>query len=600
MHESSGRTAAPRAWRAALRWAVFLSLASLTCGRAARAQAPNEIRVGLGWLVLTPEVTITPREGGVAVRYCPDCKARRIDRDISFIAVGNSLQLRAANTNRSFTAVFLDGDYALGMPGRPPVHSHFPGTLRAHSGRIRVVLRVPLEDYVVLALEGEAADFKSDAALEAMAVAVRTYAISQRGRHSAQGFDLCDTTHCQLLRFDDAAPVGLRAATEATEGELLWYRGEPAVPYYSRNCGGTTEDGAGVWPGLDAPYLRSHPDPYCLVHGRNEWSAEIDRGDLTVALRAAGVIGAADTVSALRVLERTPSGRVARIEIGGEKPRVITGEQFRTAVGRVLGSGGLRSNAFDVREAGGRFIFHGYGAGHGAGLCQAGADEMGAEGKTYREILAFYYPGTAVGLTAQGLAWVRLGGERLGLITTQPDADRALVPRAERLLRDAEALTGWQLASPAELRVYPSVAVFRNATGEPGWVAASTRGRVVRLEPAEVLNAAGVLDRTLRHEFLHLLIEQRARPGLPLWFREGLVLYLGGETRLSPESAAPARPADFAALDRAMAAPASADAQRQAYRRAQSAVAWLVEERGRAEVLSWLERGLPPDIDARR
>lgn len=563
------------------------------------AQSPNEIRVGLGWMVLPQKVTITPRERGAAIRYCPGCAAKRIDRELEFIAVGNSLQLMATNANHSFSAVSFEGDYELAMPDRSPVHGRFPGKLQAHNGRIRVVLRVPLEDYVLLALEGEAADFKSDAALEAMAVAVRTYAAGQRGRHAAQGFDLCDATHCQLLRFDEPTSR-LRAAAENTEGELLWYRGEPAAAFYSRNCGGTTEDGERVWPSLEAPYLRSHADPYCLVHGRSEWSTAIERGDLTVALRAAGVIGAGDTVRTLQILERTPSGRVARIEIGAAASRVITGEQFRTAVGRVLGSGGLRSNAFDVRDAGGRFVFHGYGAGHGAGLCQAGAEEMGAEGKSYREILAFYFPGTAIGLTAQGLAWVRLGGERVDLVTTRPDADRALLPRAERLLRAVESLTGWQLASRPELRVYPSVTVFRNATGEPGWVAASTRGRVVRLDPPEALKAAGTLDRTLQHEFLHLLIEGRARPGLPLWYREGLVLYLSGELHLSSGSTTPARPLDFAVLDRALAAPVSADAQRHAYRQAQRAVARLVEERGRAEVLSWVERGIPPDVGARR
>jgi stage II sporulation protein D (peptidoglycan lytic transglycosylase) len=549
-------------------------------------------------MVLPREVTISPREPGAAIRLCPNCADKRIDRNLTFIAAGNSLQLRTADSNHSFSAVSFEGDYELAMPGRPPVLSRYPGTLQARSGRIRAVLRVPLEDYVILALEGEAADFKSDAALEAMAVTVRTYAAGQRGRHAAQGFDLCDTTHCQLLRWDDAAPARLRAAAEATEGELLWYRGEPAAAFYSRNCGGTTEDGAQVWPGLEAPYLRSHADPYCLVHGRNEWSAEIDIGDLTVALRAAGVIGSGDAVSALRILQRTPSGRVARIEIRSSKTRLLTGEQFRTALAGVMGSGGLRSNAFDVQEAGGRFLFHGYGAGHGAGLCQAGADEMGAEGKTYRQILAFYYPGTAIGLTAQGLVWARLGGERVDLVTTRPDADHRLVPLADSLLRAAESLAGWQLASRPEVRVYPTVAVFRNATGEPGWVAASTRGRVVRLEPVEVLNAAGVLHRTLRHEFLHLLVESRARPGLPLWFREGLVLYLSGEMRLPPEGAAPSSHTGLAALDRTLLTPASAEAQRYAYREAQRAVARLAEQRGRAEVLSWLERGLPPDLGA--
>jgi hypothetical protein len=193
-----------------------------------------------------------------------------------------------------------------------------------------------------------------------------------------------------------------------------------------------------------------------------------------------------------------------------------------------------------------------------------------------------------------------LGGERLDLVTTRPDADRALVARADGLLRDAESLAGIQLATRPELRVYPTVSIYRNATGEPGWAAASTRGRVVRLEPLEVLRASGATDSTLRHEFLHLLIESRARAGLPLWFREGLVLYLSGEGSAAAQPVPPIKVEELAALDRALANAATAEAQRSAYRRACATVARLVDQYGRTEVLSWIERGVPPDLAERR
>ena len=578
---------------------VFLLLLFVPPVQSSGAQAPGEICVGLGWLRLPEEVRITPREGGAVMRTCASCAATRLPGSVTFTAQGSLL--RAQGAKPLAASVALDGDYEVTIPGRPALHSRFPATLRARDGRIRVVLRIPLENYVALALAGESADSTSDAALQAMAVAVRSYAVSIAAagrRHAAEGFDLCDSTHCQLLRFDDAAPPRLHAAAEATEGELLWYRGEPATTYYSRNCAGTTEDAARLWPDIVAPYLRSHPDPYCLVHGRDEWSVAIGKDELAGALRDAGVAGAGSRITSLRILERTPSGRVARIEIRGASAQVMSGEQFRTALGRVPGIERLRSNTFEVSDAGERFVFHGYGAGHGAGMCQAGAEEMGSEEKSYREILAFYYPGTTLGLTAQGLAWVRLGGEGLDLVTTRPDADGALLPRAERLLHAAETVAGWNLAARPELRVYPSARVYRNATGEPGWVAASTRGHVVRMEPQEVLRAARALDSTLHHEFLHLLVEGRARAGIPLWFREGLVLYLGGENVTPARANAAAGGVDFAGLERALAAPVSAATQRNAYRRAQRAVAGLVEARGRAEVLSWLERGLPGDLTA--
>jgi stage II sporulation protein D len=564
----------------------------------AHAQQPGEIRVGLGWLALPQETTITPGGGGATLSRCSGCPAVQLRSPATFTVRGSSLLDSAGKTFAG--PVNLEGDYTISFAGRAPLRIRFPATMRAHHGGIRIVLRIPLEEYVALALAGESSDFTSEAALQAMAVTVRTYAVNQRGRHAKEGFDLCDSTHCQLLRFDVTPSELIRAAAGATEGELLWYRGEPAAAYYSGNCAGTTEDGAKVWPALAAPYLRGHADPYCVVHGRSEWTAEIAADDMARALREAGWNAAGERVTALRVLERTASGRVSRIEIFGSSPFVAGAEEFRAAINRAMGSARLRSNFYDVREASGRFVFHGYGLGHGAGLCQAGAEEMGAEGKSYREILAFYYPGTAVGLTAQGLDWSALHGERIDLLTTQPDADRTLLPHAESLLRAVEQQTGWSLAAHAQLRVYPTVAVYRNATAAPGWVAGNTKGRIIRIEPPAVLRAAGALDSTLRHEFLHILVESRARAGLPLWFREGLVLYLGNEQRQAKPSSAPAERIDFAALEENLVWPKSATAAQSAYRQAQRAVAQLVATRGRGEVLSWVERGLPGDVAAQR
>src|SRR5437764_12067660 len=73
--------------------------------------------------------------------------------------------------------------------------------------------------------------------------------------------------------------------------------------------------------------------------------------------------------------------------------------------------------------------------------------------------------------------------------------------------------------------MFPTLDAYRNSTGQPGWIAAFTRGRVISLQPLAVLKEKSILDSTLRHESAHLLIEARAHAGTPLWFREGLTLY---------------------------------------------------------------------------
>jgi stage II sporulation protein D len=345
---------------------------------------------------------------------------------------------------------------------------------------------------------------------------------------------------------------------DATEAELLWYQGAPADTYYHRHCAGTTEAAQYVWPELRVPYLKQQSDTFCIATGRAEWRWEVSKQDLggTVA-----------------ILGRTPSGRVAEVRLANRR---MSGTDFQLAVGRALGWDTIRSTFFDIVDRGDRLLFQGYGAGHGVGLCQVGAAERGEHGHTYRQILAFYFPGTTLGVSAQGFQWTRMDGERVEAYSTHPHEDRDVVAAADRAVREAESRSGIAIGARVRLRIYPTVAAFRDATGEPGWVAASTVGRTVRMQPAGALRAASRLDSTLRHEMLHVAIESQAHPRTPLWFREGLVLYLAGTPA---GSGAPAL-----GEERAM---------RNQYEADQSRVRALIGRHGQATVMQWLRTGSP-------
>src|SRR5271165_4377761 len=448
-----------------------------------------------------------------------------------------------------------------------------------------------MEEYIAGVLAGETPNFKSDEALKAMAVAARTYAMHFGSRHAVDGFDFCDSTHCQNLRLAEVTPR-LRKIADATAGEVLWYDGESAATYFHANCGGTTEDGRYIL-GNDeqrAPYLTQHSDAYCVRGGSNQWSSEVSKQELQRALAAEGV-NVPGRLRAVTVLHRTPSGRVEFLTVMGSQTITVPGLTFRLAVGRNIGWDRLKSNWYDVRVEGSRVVFHGRGSGHGVGLCQVGAEVMGEEGRSYREILGFYYPGTRLGVNAQGTQWQQLTSEDVVLFTTRPEHDRSLVTLATRMMHEAEESTGMVYNGAAKIKVYATAAAFRDATGEPGWVAASTRGRTIRLQPTDVLRDAGTLDSTLRHELLHMLVEEHAKTGTPLWFREGLVLYLAQKNDV-------ARPSggfeSVAALENALRNPASEREMRQAYAEAQARVEQLAAQNGRETVIRWLQEGLPP------
>jgi stage II sporulation protein D len=446
----------------------------------------------------------------------------------------------------------------------------------------QTIVEMPLEKYVAAVLAGESSSFRSDEALKAMAVAARSYALRLRGRHASEGFDLCSTTHCQRVEPGLVTPR-LDAAAGQTAGELLWYQGKPAFASYSRNCGGVTEDASAVWSDLGAPFLRSHPDPYCTRQGGTSWEWSGAAGEIAAALHSAQLKAPAG-MTRITITQRTPSGRARVLLLGGAGESVpVAASSFRFAMGRALGWNTVRSDRFDVSDAGGRLTFRGIGEGHGVGLCQRGADQMGREGTSYRDILAFYYPGTVLGLSGRGLPWSRLSGETVSVFSTQPDLERSVLAIAERQVKEIAREINLPAPAAIEIRVYPDVETFRNATGEPGWVAAHTSGLRVELQPAGVLRGKGVLESTIRHELLHVFVEMQAKPGLPVWFREGLVGYLERRRGAAQE----------ARSDEDLRQTENAARARRAYAAAAQRVRDLVQHNGEAAVLSWLKAGLP-------
>jgi stage II sporulation protein D len=500
------------------------------------------------------------------IRTCQSCPANRINGPLNISASESHVVAGVISSPR----LLLSGLLRIAGDSFPPFEIANQLQIECRDGHLLLTLSMGLEEYVATVLQGESASLRSDEALKAMAVAARTYAVRFGSRHQLEGFDFCDTTHCQDLRLGQEAPR-VQIAVAATEGELLWFEGRPAATYYGRSCGGELEDAHALEPNLRVPYLKRHHDEYC-VRVPDEWHVQISKADLARAL--------GQPVNAVTVGIRSDSGRVQRLLLDR---RAMSATEFRLKVGRKLGWDKLRSDLYQLQDLGDRIAFRGRGQGHGVGLCQYGADIMGHEGRTYREILAFYYPGAKLGLNAQGLSWEKMPGESLDLITTNRNDVAILLPAAERALRFAIERTGWNLAVRPQVKAYPTTAIYRDATGEPGWVAGSTRGSVIRLQPLATLQRTRSLESTLRHEFVHLLMELHARPNAPLWLREGLTIFL-----CDPDSTKPAK-IDVAALGRRLHSLRTEREMREAYKASASAVAEAVKKHGLNTVLSWVQ-----------
>ena len=445
-------------------------------------------------------------------------------------------------------------------------------TLRIGSTADGRVSLVPLEVYVSRVLAGEGDPKAAGAAQQALAIAIRTYTLKNIGRHARDGYDLCDSTHCQVPR--PSTPTSRRAAM-ATVGQVLTYHGEVAEVFYSASCGGRSERAADVWPGADYPYLVSRRDEVC--EDDPEWVADFRLDAVQRALERVGFEG--DRLRDIRIDGRTSSGRVARLRLLGMRPDVIAGDQFRLAVGAVE----LRSTAFTVEKRGETLRLTGRGFGHGVGMCVIGAARRATRGEGARAILAQYYPG----LELKPLPGVAIPNETLtaapaarpvepavvsrpsGISVTVPRSSPVTAPDLERIAAAAHddlARTLGTSVRPLTIRLHETLDSFRLATNRPWWVSDLAEGAAIDLAPAVVLAQRGGLEASVRLAVAELLV---AGPlaGRAEWVRVGAARYFAH---------GPARPAASRARcpsDAELLLAVSATAQREAETRAEECFA---------------------------
>jgi SpoIID/LytB domain protein len=288
-------------------------------------------------------------------------------------------------------------------PRMPEVaHVRLPNAIQVRSGA-RIV-SVPLESYVLASALSEIAPVRQTPAAVArlfdlQTILARTYAISNLDRHRREGFDLCDTTHCQVYdpaRLKTSGFAGVaREAVARTQGVLLVFSQRPAEALYHSDCGGHTAAAEAVWGGLRVPYLVGTPDDVpASTHRR--WVFEMTDERIREAFNAdaRSVVGRRlDTVAVVR---RDASGRAAQVELRGESTKLVRGEELRAIINRAFGDRAILSTKVSVARERASFRFTGTGFGHGVGLCQVGAAARARRGDALNLILAAYFPGAAV------------------------------------------------------------------------------------------------------------------------------------------------------------------------------------------------------------
>lgn len=319
--------------------------------------------------------------------------------------------------------------------------------LIANNGQLDLINVIDLDEYLKGVIGGEIGSHSDLEVLKIQAIASRNFALANKNKFINRGYNLDDTTSSQVYDGINKENESVRAAVDSTRGEVLTYRGEIANTIFHATSGGRTENIEDVWGGNTVPYLISIDDPFSVDTTSSTWEYKVTQQEMN------RIFGSdVGNVKSLILMERTSSNRLKNIEVIGDRgSKTYTGNGFRMKMGptklkstnfylngqmpsvnaneiKYMTKNGLKSlnsspvvltahgfkqmdtyqvitsQGIQFQEnkpaqpeynfSTGDYVFTGRGYGHGVGLSQYGAINMVKQGKTYEEILYFYFPGT--------------------------------------------------------------------------------------------------------------------------------------------------------------------------------------------------------------
>ncbi len=322
---------------------------------------------------------------------------------------------------------------------------------RIGGGNMNVINYVGLSDYVKGVIPYEMSPTWPVEALKAQALCAKSYTVNNLGKHGSKGFDLCNTTDCQVYRGTSKASHVTDGAVDAVAGRFVMYNGKICQTYYHASSGGYTEDVSNIW-GKDIPYLKAVEDKY--LEDTRPFTETLTLDDITWILQEKGFI--TQQVTDMYVSKYSPVGNVLAltVKLSDGSTKTFTGDRARTALnsqtlGITIGShrytingnraeetisvngaptgisglyaqgGGYMPQTVNVSQGlvaltangveavtitkpeqsytpAGQYVITGTGSGHNIGLSQEGARSMANMGFTAEQICEFYFTGAKV------------------------------------------------------------------------------------------------------------------------------------------------------------------------------------------------------------
>ncbi|MEW6130042.1 MAG: SpoIID/LytB domain-containing protein [Acidobacteriota bacterium] len=382
------------------------------------------IRVGLFDLFATPQLQVRLASGTKAFLQIGSIqdtpifpgdvlRIRKVNHQLNIAVIDASGKVKlSTHSIQARIEPLNETQFLLTIPGK--IHRVVNGNLSiaAQNLKSRVSLRITLttdrEAYVASVIAGEMSATREIEALKTLAVVARSFTISHQSRHRDEGFDFCDTTHCQVYRGEDdlrasSVSTTITGAVESTVNEVLTFNHKVIEAFYTAACGGNTATPATIWGGatLSNEAYVSISCQWCAASPYKTWQRQAEVAPTLAALSMALNFNLSPSTE-LAVINHPQGDIVESVRITDHsRSWLLNTEAFRRAIGRRIGWNRVLSPTFRIERRGNSFIFRGRGFGSQVGLCVAGTIAQAKAGRRYRDILEFYYPHTELDLESK-------------------------------------------------------------------------------------------------------------------------------------------------------------------------------------------------------
>jgi stage II sporulation protein D len=286
------------------------------------------------------------------------------------------LKISSHDAGRSFRLKLI-------LPDRKPRFYQDNLIIETEAGNLKCLNEVILDDYIAGVVQAESGKRSYQEFYKVQAILARTFALSHLQKHAAEGFNLCDYTHCQAY-FGKTTELEIMKAVTDTKGRVVVDENLNLIDAaFHSNSGGQTVNSEDVW-GSKLPYLRSVNDTFSMKMPNARWERKMAKEDWLSYLKLKHNYPIQDSNARWLALTFKQESRKPYLEANN----------IKVSLKNVRSDLQLKSTFFSIVAQGDTLIFKGRGFGHGVGMCQEGAMRMAKLNYKHTEIINFYYKNT--------------------------------------------------------------------------------------------------------------------------------------------------------------------------------------------------------------